>query len=63
MEKIRQIQFFKDYFHSFFDKQSDSVKNKIDYVLFLVTVAERIPQKFLKHIEGTNGLYELRIEI
>jgi phage-related protein len=38
------------------------VKEKIDYVLFLVTVAKRIPQKFFRHIEGTDGLYEIRIE-
>jgi hypothetical protein len=31
-------------------------------VLFLITHAERIPEKFLKHIEGQKGLYEIRIE-
>lgn len=24
---------------------------------------ERVPEKFLKHIEGSKGLYELRIEV
>jgi phage-related protein len=39
------------------------VKNKIDDVLFLITVIERVPKKFLKHIEGTDGLYEVRVEL
>ena len=62
MERHRQIIYFKDYFHDFFDQQVENVKDKIDYVLFLITVADRIPQKFFKHIEGTNGLYEIRVE-
>ena len=62
MERQRQIIYFKDYFHDFFDQQVENVKDKIDYVLFLITVADRIPQKFFKHIEGTNGLYEIRVE-
>jgi hypothetical protein len=32
-------------------------------VLFLVTHAERVPEKFLKHIEGQEGLYEIRVEV
>lgn len=38
------------------------MKEKIDHVLFVVTVAARIPQKFFQHLEGTNGLYEIRVE-
>jgi phage-related protein len=46
----------------FFNDQPTKVREKIDYVLFLITVAERIPQKFFQHIEGQDGLYEIRIE-
>ena len=62
MERHRQIIYFKNYYFDFFDKQSEKEKNKIDYVLFLITVADRIPQKFFQHLEGTNGLYEIRVE-
>jgi phage-related protein len=62
MERIREIIYFKDYFLRFFEQQSEKAKQKIDYVLFVVAVAERIPLKFLKHLEGTDGLYEIRIE-
>ena len=62
MERHRQIIYFKDYFLDFFDQQTEKVKEKIDQVLFVVTVADRIPQKFFQHLEGTNGLYEIRVE-
>lgn len=62
MERHRQIIYFKNYFLDFFDQQSEKVKEKIDYILFLITVAGRIPQKFFQHLEGTNGLYEIRVE-
>jgi phage-related protein len=62
MERYRQIIYFKDYFFDFFEQQTEKVKEKIDHVLFVVTVAKRIPQKFFQHVEGTNGLYEIRVE-
>jgi len=60
MERHRQIIYFKNYFLDFFDQQTEKVKEKIDHVLFVVTVADRIPLKFFQHLEGTNGLYEIR---
>jgi phage-related protein len=62
MERHRQIIYFKNYFLDFFDQQTEKVKEKIDHVLFVVTVADRIPLKFFQHLEGTNGLYEIRVE-
>ena len=62
MKRYRHIIYFKNYYFDFFDKQSEKVKDKIDYVLFLITVADRIPKKFFQHLEGTNGLYEIRVE-
>ena len=31
--------------------------------MFVLTHSERVPEKFLKHLEGTKGLYEVRIEL
>ncbi|MCU0420142.1 MAG: type II toxin-antitoxin system RelE/ParE family toxin [Cyclobacteriaceae bacterium] len=59
MERIRQIIFYKDYFLDFYDNLTDKVKDKIEHVLL---VAERIPGKFLQHLSGTDGLYEVRVE-
>jgi len=63
MEKIRQIIYYKHYFEEFFDEQTEKVKGKIDEVLFLISVVERVPKKFLDHMTGTTGLYEIRIEL
>ena len=62
MDRKRNLVFFKSYFNEFFEAQKDSVKEKIDYVLFLVATVERIPKKFFSDIKGEAGLFEIRIE-
>ena len=62
MEQVRELIIYKHYFREFFERQAEKVKEKIDYVLFLVTHADRVPDKFLKHMEGHKGLYEIRVE-
>ena len=62
MDKKRALVFYKNYFSEFFDKLPVKVQNKIDQVLYMVTVLERIPLKFFQHLNGTEGLYEIRIE-
>ena len=47
---------------TFYLEQTPKVQEKIEYVLKLISVVERVPEKFLKHITGTHGLYEIRIE-
>ena len=41
-------------------EQSPKVQNKITKILEYI---ECIPTKYLKHIEGTDGLYEMRITL
>ena len=62
MDQQRKLIFYKNYFREFFYAQKNNVQDKIDYVLFVVTVADRIPKKFFEHITGTDGLFEIRIE-
>ena len=62
MDKKRQLIYFKDYYWDFFNSQTEKTKDKIDYVLFLVTVADKIPKKFFEQITGYDGLYAVRIE-
>ncbi len=62
METIREIVFYKGYFDDFFESLSEKVKDKIDEVLFMMTILERVPIKFFKSIEGVKGLFEIRIE-
>ena len=62
MKIIREIVFYKDYFEDFFEPLTEKVKNKIDEVLFMLTILERIPTKFFKSIEGVKRLFEIRVE-
>ena len=58
----RKIIFHGNYFIEFYQKQNLKVKGKIQYVFELIREVERVPEKFLKHLAGTNGLYEDRVE-
>lgn len=62
MDRKRQLIYFRNYFWDFFNQQSEKTKDKIDYVLFLVTVADRIPGKFFEQMTGYDGLFAIRIE-
>jgi len=61
-EKYRQIIFYKEYFQRFFVKQSEKVKTKIVWTLELIQEIRQVPDIYLKHIENTDGLYEIRIQ-
>lgn len=58
---IREVIFWRDYFETFYGQQDQKVRRKINYVLWLIRYTERVPEKFLKHLEDSNGLYEIRI--
>jgi phage-related protein len=63
LHPIREILFYRDYFNRFYSVQTKETKEKIDFVLFMIVHLERVPEKFLKHLTGYKGLYEIRIEI
>ena len=58
----RQIIFHGHYFQDFYLKVNDNVKDKIGYVFRVIKTVDKVPEKFLKHIEGTDGLFEIRVE-
>lgn len=60
-DKYRKVSFFKNYFGNFFKKQPQKVKDKIIWTLELIEILEKVPEKYLKHLEGTRGIYEIRI--
>ncbi|MBN8691854.1 MAG: type II toxin-antitoxin system RelE/ParE family toxin [Bacteroidetes bacterium] len=61
--KYRSVIFYKDYFDFFFVEQKQKVRDKIIWTLDLIEQLQRIPETYLKHIEGTNGLYEIRVQL
>jgi phage-related protein len=54
--------FYKDYFSEFFIKQKTKVKDKIIWTFELIEELQRVPESYLKHMENTDGLYEIRIQ-
>ena len=60
--KFRKVTFYKNYFQDFFELQSKKVKAKIVWTLSLLEDLERVPETYLKHLENTNGLYEIRVQ-
>lgn len=61
-QKIRTVIFFKNYFNEFFVKQKEKVQQKIVWTINLIEDLDRIPETYLKFIENTDGLYEIRIQ-
>ena len=39
------------------------MQRKIEYVLDLVRNVDRVPEKFLKHLTNTEGIYEIRVAV
>ena len=62
-EKYRTVIFYKDYFEKFFLKQRKKVKDKIVWTIELVEDLEIVPERYLKHIESTTGLYKMRVRV
>ncbi len=63
MTKERKIIFHGQHFKDFYLEVNDSVKEKIGYVFRVIKSVGKVSEKFLKHIEGTDGLYEIRVEV
>lgn len=60
---IRNIYYYKNFYLDFFAKLKPEVKKKFNWTLKLIATLDKIPVKYFKHIEGSSGLYEIRIEV
>lgn len=63
MKEERQIIFYQSYFIEFYNAQTAKVQEKIEYILILIRTVDKVPKKFLNHMTGTDGIYEIRIEV
>ena len=63
MEIIRQVIAYKRYFLDFYEAQTDDLQRKIEWTLNLLRTIERVPKKYFDHMSGTDGLYEIRVEL
>lgn len=60
---IRNIFYYKNYYLDFFNELKPEVKKKFNWTLKLIATLERVPVKYFKHLEGSSGLYEIRVEV
>lgn len=61
MGKYRTVITYKNFFEDFLDKQSPKVQSKILQILRVIEEIEIIPSSYLRYIEGTDGLFEVRV--
>jgi len=61
--KIHELYFFKNYFHDFFVRQRPKVRKKIVWTLKVIEEVDRIPEIYFKHLEGSEGIYEIRVQV
>lgn len=59
----RKISVYKNHFWDFYNSQTIEVQKKIDWVIGIVRILKIVPQKYLKHLSGTDGLYEIRVQV
>ena len=60
---IRDIIYYEEYYLEFFNDQKEEVKKKFNWTLQLISNQDRIPEKFFKHISGSSGIFEVRVEV
>lgn len=60
--KARAVITYKHYFDEFFMAQQPKVRDKIIKILDIIEQVDRIPSNYLKYMEGTNGLFEVRVQ-
>ena len=58
----RTVIAYKAYFTDFLALQNPKVKEKIAWTLKLIEEIQQVSETYLKHIEETDGLYEVRIQ-
>jgi len=61
--KVRQVIAYETHFEEFLLVQNKKVQDKIFKIIEAIETLERVPINYLKLMEGTNGLYEARIQL
>ena len=52
-EFIRNVRIYKDFFTEFY--------KKIDWTILLIQTIKIVPEKYLKHLTNSEGLWEIRV--
>lgn len=60
---VREVVFYGEHFRDFYQGLDKKTKLKVDWTINLLETVEYVPEKYFKHLSGTEGLYEIRVEI
>jgi len=60
-EIIREVGIYRNYFTEFYNKQTLIVRKKIDWTILLIRTMRIVPDKFLKRLTNSDGLWEIRV--
>jgi phage-related protein len=63
VDNKRELLFFKHYFKEFYQEQTWKVQKKVLWTLKVIETVDRIPEVYFKHLENTEGLYEIRVQV
>lgn len=59
---VREVVFYGLHFREFYQGLDKRTKLKVDWVINLLETVEHVLEKYFKHLSGTEGLYEIRVE-
>lgn len=63
MPNQRTLYFYKSYFDDFYQLLNSKAKRKVLWTLRLIEELDMIPEKYLKYIVDSDGLYEKRVKV
>lgn len=63
MKKHRTVVLYENHLEEFLDTLPEKICNKVLQTVAALEYLEMIPSNYLKHITGTKGLYELRVDL
>ena len=60
---IRGVFYYKRYYLDFFESLKPEVKDKFNWTLGLISTLDRVPVKYFQHMENSDGIFEIRVEV
>ena len=60
---IRHVFYYKNYYLDFYKRQTKDFQKKFNWTLELIEKIERVPKKYFDHMTGTDGIWEVRVEV
>jgi hypothetical protein len=59
-QNLREVR-FTTFFLEFYENQNAKIQEKFDFLIQILQTQPNIPQKYVKHITNSDGIYELRV--